>query len=115
MGLQAVAEDETCRNEKTRAGYPVQDQEQARGEEDSKGQQTDAGGDEPGPGREGHAGQGHSLCAQVKSGRDEVERSKNGSNAEDKDRKSPEGLAPPLTRASIRTDCAQRSVRCPAG
>src|SRR5262249_46488023 len=107
MRLQTIADHQASGYEKTRACDSIQDEQQARGEEDSEGEQTDAGSNEPGPGAKRHASEGHSFRAQVKGGCDEIKRTKKRSNAKHKDRQAPERLTPTFAGASIRTHCAE--------
>src|SRR5258708_13923701 len=115
MILQAIADDQSRRNEEACAGHAVEDEKQASRKEDGESEQAYARSDEPGPSANGHAHQGHALGAQVERGGDEVEGAKKLADAEETDGNGPEILSPAEAGTGVAADRAERGIRGPAG
>jgi len=83
--------------------------------ENGEGQQRDAGSDEPGPGADGHAHEGHTLGAEVDGGGNEIQGAEERAGAEDGDGDGPEVLSPGEAGTRVAADGAKRGVGGPAG
>src|SRR5258706_5177844 len=115
MILEAVADDETRRDEKARPGHAVENQKQARGKQHGECEQADAGRDEPGPSAYRHAHQGHALGTQVKRGGNEIERTEQLSDAEEPNGNGPQILSPAKSGTRVTPNGAERSIGGPSG
>ena len=93
VGDDLVVDHQAGRQEEAGADRAVEQQQHARGKQHGETEQSEDGGDQPGPAGERHAHQGHALAAQVHRGGDEVDGAHQRRAAEDGDAEDPQVLA----------------------
>ncbi len=87
--LKIVADDQARRREEARSSGAIENQQDASGKQVCECEQPDARSDKPRPRGKGHASERHALCPQVEGGGDEIQRSKQLPNTEERDRNRP--------------------------
>src|SRR5579883_636199 len=102
-----VCDDETARNEKARSRYPVEQQQQTSREQYTKSQQAQNSRNQPGPHRQGHTPQGHSLGSQIYGCRYEVKSTEQRGDAENRHTDYPQRLPRTFARSSDLAQSAQ--------
>src|SRR2546427_10971209 len=93
-----LAIDRNQRNKKAGAEIPVHQQQDACRKKHAERQQSEDGGDEPGPDREWHAHHGYALCAHIERRGDEGQRAHQRAETKNGDAGNPQVGAQSLTR-----------------
>ena len=110
-----VGDDQAAGNEEAGSRAAVEQQQNARCQQNAKGQQTENRGDEPRPAGQRHAHQFHALGAQINDRGDEIEGAHQRGGAEDGDAHDPQRLSGALTRAGDFSQRAEGRIAGPPG